>query len=92
MNKITKNFIFSSLFIAGLAHSIHFSQAMIKSIMEPKNLTRSIANEMSKRNMSPLDDFFENTVISKRSAMDAADRSFFEQLDIVLTAPFKYNL
>ena len=96
MEKISTIFIFSSLFIAGLAHGSHFSQAIInqfKSMMGLENLfTSSIAKETTKRNMSPLDDLFENTVISKRSAMDATDRSFFQQLGNVLTAPFKHNL
>ena len=81
MNKISKVFIFSSLFIAGLAHGIHFSQAMInqfKSMMEPEDLfTDSIAKETTKRNMSPLDDLFENTVISKRPPwMQQTEASF----------------
>ena len=101
MKIISQLFIFSNLFAAGLAHGIHFSNAMInqfKSIMEPENLyTGPTAEEITtgKRNMSPLDGLFENTLISKRfdrNALKAADRSFFQQLGNVLTAPFKQNL
>ena len=101
MKIISQLFIFSNLFAAGLAHGIHFSNAMInqfKSIMESENLySGPTAEEITtgKRNMSPLDGLFENTLISKRfdgNAMKAADRSFFQQLGNVLTAPFKQNL
>ena len=99
MKIFSQLFIFSSLFIAGFAHGLHFSQAMInqfKSIMEPENLyTSDITKDTTKRNFSPLDDMFEKTVIPKRSektAMDAADRTFFQQLSNALIAPFKHNL
>ena len=98
MKILSQLYIFSNLYCAGLAHGdasfadgIQNNQAMInrfKSFMEPENL-------YTKRNMSPLDGLFENTVISKRSyenAMKTADRSFFQQLGNVLTAPFKHNL
>ena len=89
MNKFLKIVIFSSLFVSGLAHGIHFSQALINQMVP---YTVGTTKETTKRNMSPLDDLFESTVISKRSTMDAADRSFLEQLSNVLTAPFKHNL
>ena len=99
MKIFSQLFIFSSLFIAGFAHGIHLSQAMInqfKSIMDPENLyTGGSTKDTTKRNFSPLDDMFEKAVISKRSdktAMNAADRSFFQQLGNALIAPFKHNL
>ena len=107
MKIISQLFIFSNLFSAGLAHGLHFSNAMMnqfKSIMEPENLyTGPTVEEITrgKRNMSPLDVLFENTPISKRfdgisrngnTMKKAADRSFFQQLSNVLTAPFKQNL
>ena len=98
MKILSQLYIFSNLYCAGLAHGdanladgIQNNQAMInrfKSFMEPENL-------YAKRNMSPLDGLFENSVISKRSyenAMKTTDRSFFQQLGNVLTAPFKHNL
>ena len=96
--KITpKLYILSNLYFASLAHGNNFadgirnSQAMInrfKLFMEPENL-------YAKRNVSPLDDLFEKNVISKRSyedVMKTADRSFFQQLSNVLTAPFQHNM
>ena len=96
---ISQFYIFSILYCAGLANGdvsfadgLHNNQAMLinrfKSFMDPENL-------YAKRNMSPLDGMFENTVISKRSyqnAMKSTDRSFFQQLGNVLTAQFKHNL
>ena len=101
MKIISQLFIFFNLFAAGLTRGIHFSNAIInqlKSIMEPEYLfTGPTAEEITtgKRNMSPLDGLFENTLISKRfdrNALKAADRSFFQQLGNVLTAPFKQKL
>ena len=89
MNKILKIVIFSSLFVTGLAHGIHFSHALINQLVP---YTFDTKKETTKRNMSPLDDLFESTVISKRSTIDTADRSFLQQLSNVLTAPFKHNL
>ena len=93
MKIISQLFVFSNLFCASLAHGLN-SEALInrfKSFMEPENL-------YSKRSMSPLDDLFGNTVVLKRSsehdlehALKAADRSFFQQLGNVLTAPFKHD-
>ena len=98
MKILSQLYIFSNLYCAGLAHGdanladgIQDNQALInrfKSFMEPEKL-------YTKRNMSPLDVLFENTVTLKRSfenAMKTADRSFFQQLGNVLTAPFKHNL
>ena len=99
MKMISQFYIFSILYSNGLAHGdvsfadgLRNNQAMLinrfKSFMDPENL-------YTKRNMSPLDDLFENTVISKRSyenAIKSADRSFFQQLGNVLTAPFKHNM
>ena len=89
MNKFLKIVIFSSLLVSGLAHGIHFSQALINQLVP---YTVDTTKDTTKRYMSPLDDLFESTVISKRSTMDTADRSFLQQLSNVLTAPFKHNL
>ena len=96
MKKISQFNIFSILFCAGLAHGdVSFADGLrnnpdmlinLNSFMDPESL-------YTKRNMSPLDDLFEN--ISKRSyqnAIKSGDRSFFQQLGNVLTAPFKHNL
>ena len=87
MKIFSQLFIFPSLLIAGFAHGIHLSRATInqfKSIIEPENLyTGGSTKETSKSNFPPLDYMFEKTVISKRSdktAMDAADKTFFQQL------------
>ena len=70
MKIISQLFTFSNLFAAGHTHEIHFSQAMInqfKSIMEPENLHIGPSIEeitTGKRNVSPLDVLFENTLIS----------------------------
>ena len=99
MKMISQFYIFSILYCAGLAHGdISFADGLrnnddelinrFKSFMEPENL-------YTKRNMSPLDGLFENTVIAKRSyenSIKSDDRSFFQQLGNVLTAPFKHNL
>ena len=99
MKIISQFYILSNLYCAGLTHrdmsfadGLRNNQAMLinrfKSFMDPENL-------YTKRNMSPLDGLFENTVIAKRSyqnAIKSADRSFFQQLGNVLTAPFKHNM
>ena len=64
--------------------------------MEPENFyTGGSTKDTTQRNFSPLDDMFEKTLISKRSdktAMNAADRTFFQQLGNALISPFKHNL
>ena len=61
---------FATKFVSGLVHGIHFSQALINQLVP---YTVDSIKETTKRNMSPLDDLFESTVISKRSTMDTAD-------------------
>ena len=90
MKTFLQLYIFSSLLIAGLAHGIHFSQAMIPSFEINDGARKfgagSTSKETIKRNVSPLDDLFERWATSKRSYQNA------KQLCNVLIAPCNQNL
>ena len=89
MKLLSKFLIFSNFIFLCLSHDIRNAQAMIdrfKAFFDPENL-------YSKRNFSPLDDWFEASM-SKRSHEHSLGMSngIFKQLGNAFTEPFKQHL